>query len=369
GVDSGMVTAAMCKASETPVPTFTIGFGDGFKWDEQDDAAETARLLGTEHTGFTLDSGDFVDFFAKSTWHLEEPVLSQSTFAYYQLTKFAREHVKVVLTGQGADEPWAGYARYLGEHYGKNLRRLIDNPLSHRLVAALPDSSIHTERVRRATTSLGERDDLARFVNIHSVFGQAETASLMHPDLVEPFIDSDPATPMRYWQKDVAHLDGLSQLLYIDTRMSLPDDLLLYGDKLAMANSLETRVPLLDVELIEFVETLPPKLKLRGTQGKYVHKQAAERWLPSEVIKRPKRGFATPVDKWFQGELDSFLNDTMLAADSACSELFDRAELDRLLSEHRTGERNHRRQLSTLLGFEMWSRQFLRSGDLSAATT
>ena len=362
GVDSGIVTAAMCKSSATePVRTFTVGFNDDFEWDEIEDAAETAQILGTRHQSFKIDANDFADFFQKSMWHLEEPVLSQSTFAYYQLTKQARDHVTVALTGQGADEPWAGYHRYFGEKYGGNVRWLLDNPLSDGLMKRLPGNNIHTDRLRRATASLGEHDPLSRFVNIHSVFGNDDAASLIHPDLANDILDTDAAQPMRYWQRDVQHLDGLTQLLYIDSRMSLPDDLLLYGDKLAMANSLETRVPLLDVDVMEFVETLPPQFKLRGRQTKYVHKLAASNWLPEKVIHRRKRGFATPVDSWFQGALDSFLNDTMLAADSACGEYFDRTELDRILNEHRSGQRNHRRQLTTLLSFELWHRQFMRS--------
>ncbi len=365
GVDSGIVTAAMCAAAKKnsqsdPVQTFTVGFGDDFEWDEIEDAAETANILGTTHQSFEIEATDFADFFETSTWHLEEPVLSQSTFAYYQLTKQASEHVTVVLTGQGADEPWAGYHRYFGERYGGNVRWLVDNPLTHGVMSRLPGSNRHASRLRRATESLGEHDPLSRFVNIHSVFGDTDIASLLHDDLASDVLDVDAADPMRYWQRDVSHLDGLAQLLYIDSRMSLPDDLLLYGDKLAMANSLETRVPLIDVEVMEFVETLPANFKLRGRNTKHVHKLAASNWLPDHVINRIKRGFATPVDAWFQGELDSFLNDTMLAPDSACSEFFKRSELDRILAEHRSGTRNHRRKLTTLLGFELWHRQFIR---------
>ncbi len=360
GVDSGMVTASMMRTSPESVQSFTVGFGKDFIWDEVDDAAETARLLGTEHRSFDIDASGFADFFQASTWHLEEPVLSESTFAYHELTKFAARHVSVVLTGQGADEPWAGYARYLGERYGKSVRSLVGSSAAHNVMGHLP-SNLYTERLRRATDSLGEHNDLQRFVNIHQVFGSNDVNDLVHRDLRDETRDVDPLEPMRYWQRDVTHLDGLSQLLYIDSRMSLPDDLLLYGDKLAMANSLETRVPLLDKEVMEFVETLPPSFKLRGRSGKHVHKLAAKNWLPDQVINRRKRGFATPVDAWFQGELDTFLHDTMLAADSACGDHFERTELDQILAEHKNGVRNNRRKLTTLLSFELWHRQFMRN--------
>ncbi len=363
GVDSGMVTAVMSRVNNEqglgPVPTFTIGFGDDFIWDETKDAQVTSNLFGTDHTTYTLQSNDVVDFFTSSVLHLEEPVLSESTFAYHQLTKGARERVKVVLTGQGADEPWAGYARYLGERYAPNVRWAINNRLTKRAIDAMPDSSVYASRVRRAAESLGERDNLSRFVNIHQVFDADSLTNVLHGDLLTDHDNVDVAGPMRYWQRDVAHLDGLAQLTYIDTRMSLPDDLLLYSDKLAMANSLETRVPLLDVEIIEFIERLPTYLKLSGREGKRIHKLAADHWLPDEVINRQKRGFATPIDEWFKNDLEGFLQDTMLASDSVSNTFFSSDEVNRLLTEHRSGARNHRRKLSTLLSFEIWHRQFV----------
>ena len=173
--------------------------------------------------------------------------------------------------------------------------------------------------------------------------------------------DDAARAPIERLQKDVQHLDGLSQLLYIDTRLSLPDDLLFYGDKLAMANSLEARVPILDYELVEYIETLPASMKLRGMNGKYVHKKAAQRWLPDSVINRRKKGFGTPVDAWFQSELDGFVRETLLSPGAACAELFDRPALERLLSEHRERRRDYRRHITALLSFELWHRRFLQS--------
>ena len=135
----------------------------------------------------------------------------------------------------------------------------------------------------------------------------------------------------------------------------------MYGDKMAMANSLEARVPLLDHELVEYVESLPVSLKLRGMNGKYVHKKAAERWLPQTVIRRRKKGFATPVDAWFQSQLDGFVRDTLLGPGSACSDWFEPGAIEQILQEHRLRRRDHRRRISALLSFELWHRRFLRS--------
>jgi asparagine synthase (glutamine-hydrolysing) len=130
---------------------------------------------------------------------------------------------------------------------------------------------------------------------------------------------------------------------------------------MSMANSLEARVPLLDRELVEFVETLPVSLKLRGMTGKYVHKKAAERWLPQAVTRRRKKGFATPVDSWFQKSLDGWTRETLLAPGTACSEYFDPAFVGQMLEEHRTRRRDHRRRIFALLSFELWHRRFLQS--------
>ncbi len=357
GVDSALVTAVMRQVSPSPISSFSVGFEEEGDWNELEEAAESARFLGTQHRDVRISSKHYVDFFPESLWHLEEPVLSQSTFAFFFLTKLARESVKVVLTGQGADEPLAGYDRYRGEKLAGSLGWLAGSPVSQRLVAALP----RAEKLRRAARSLGERDPVQRFARIHALFPRDEALRLLRPELAAVVQRFDPVEPLRRWQRDVEHLDGLSQLLYIDTRLSLPDDLLFYGDKLAMANSLEARVPMLDVELVEFIETLPPNLKLRGLTAKYVHKQAARRWLPESIIHRPKKGFATPVDTWFQSELDGFVVDTLLGRDSACREHFDPAAVEKLLQEHRERRRDHRRRIFALLSFELWYRRFLRS--------
>jgi asparagine synthase (glutamine-hydrolysing) len=357
GVDSGVVTAIMSELSDRPVMTFSVGFEEEGDWNELDDAAATARLFKTEHHPLRINARSYTDFFAESFWYLEEPVLSQSTFAFYYISKLARQHLKVVLTGQGADEPWAGYERYRGEKLAHSLGWLAGSPLSRGLVSVLP----RAEKLRRAAHSLAERDPVERFAAIHTLFSPDDTARLLRPEVARALAGFDTRSPLRPLQAEVAHLDGLSQLLYCDTRLSLPDDLLMYGDKMSMANSLEARVPLLDPDLVQFVESLPPSLKLRGMTGKYLHKRAALRWLPPEFVRRKKKGFATPVDQWFQRSLDGFVRDTLLAPGSACHEYFAPGFIQQMLDEHRTRRRDHRRRIFALLSFELWHRRFLQS--------
>ena len=168
--------------------------------------------------------------------------------------------------------------------------------------------------------------------------------------------------PSERWRLDVGHLDSLSQMLYVDTRTSLPDNLLLYGDKMSMAVSLEARVPLLDLELMRLVESIPPGLKIRGLTQKYVLKKAVAAWIPQATITRKKIGFATPIDQWFRGELKTSTADLLLAPDSACALYFRPEVIGEMLDQHARGVQDHKRILFSLLTFEHWYQQFIRPG-------
>jgi len=357
GVDSGMVLSAATARSDEPIPTFTVSFGDDFEHDESADAAETAKHFGARHHDLRIDVDDVEQLLLECLWHLEEPVLSQSTFAYHLMTKEVRKQVKVVLTGQGADEPWGGYDRYLGERYGTKAGFLFRSTLAESISSKRPGA----ERFRRATESLGLADPVDRFTAIHQVFDPKTVEALGGSEILDA--GEQPRDVMARAQAPVAHLDTFSQLLHIDTRLSLPDDLLLYGDKLSMSNSVEARVPMLDRELMAFIESLPPEMKLRRGRGKYLHKEAALRFLPESFVHRKKRGFATPIDKWFANELGPLIERTVLSPDSICCQVFDRNALTQLLADHRDGVRNYRRQLTTLVSLEIVAAQLLSPGN------
>ncbi len=359
GVDSSYVLAEMARSSKEQIRTFSVGFGSSFEYDELAAAKETAELYGTRHHELQLKFDSFESIYQQTMWHLEEPVLSQSTFAFHLLTAEVRKHVKVVLTGQGADELWAGYDRYLAERYAGPVRWLLGSPA----FGAATGATSRTQRLARAAQSLGHSDPVTRFAAIHQVFAPEDLGSALGvagsharaEDVIE------------YWQQPVADLGELDQLLHIDVRMSLADDLLFYGDKLSMANSVEARVPLLDREVVEFVESLPAEFKLRGRTGKLGHKAAAAGRIKPEVIKRRKLGFATPVDKWFATELVPALEGTVLASDSWCERHLDPGVLKGLVDDHISGRRNNRRQLTTLLSFEYACQQLFDGA--SPATT
>jgi asparagine synthase (glutamine-hydrolysing) len=157
----------------------------------------------------------------------------------------------------------------------------------------------------------------------------------------------------------VADLDPLTQMLYIDTRANLPDDLLMVGDKMSMANSLEARVPFLDYRLVEFVERLPPSMKLNKLTGKYLHKRALEKWLPKEVVWRKKKGFANPVEHWFRDRMRPFVEECLLSRDSAVARFFDQTYIRKMLEMDRAGREQYRRHIYLLVSFELWHRRFI----------
>jgi len=362
GIDSGVLLAIMSKFANRPVQAFTIGFEGGEKTNEVDDARVLARKFGADHHFRMLAPEDYVKYYERYMWDLEEPVGNETAAAFYFVARIASERVKVVLTGQGADEPWAGYDRYKGVKLSalyNRMPRMVTNGVAT-LVARMPG---RMERLKRGAISLGEQDMLTRFTKVYSFFSAEMKARLYRGDLKERFNADAYGTrqALNRLQKDVAHLDPLTQMLYIDTRANLPDDLLMVADKTSMANSLESRVPFLDYRLVEFVESLPPKLKLNGLNGKYLHKQAVGKWLPREVVRRKKKGFANPIEDWFRVRMKPFVEDCLLGSDSFTRRYFDVNYIKKMLELDRTGKEQYRRHIYLLVSLELWHRRFLQN--------
>lgn len=358
GVDSGVVVAIMSQLSNRPIQTFTVGFEDGADVNELEEARSTAALFGTQHQEIRLTRIDYQQMLQKAVWHLDEPIATMSALAMYSVCQLAREHVTVVLTGQGADEPFAGYPRYLGERYGALYRR-FSAPVRDHVIRPLVESLPRHERLKRAVRSLGTEDVTKRFAQVYAVFSEPMKAALWQPGVVRRDGLQRVHQVIDYWRRGIEDLDPLVQMAYVDTRLSLSDDLLTYGDKMSMAASVEARVPFLDLDYMRVVEKLPPGLRIRGRTHKYIHKKAIAKWLPQDVIGRRKRGFETPLDRWFRSKLSGYVRDMLLSSDSACLMYFRPEAIETLLTEHRSGRQDHQRQLFSLLMFELWHRQFI----------
>ena len=361
GVDSGCLLALMREQLSGPVHTFTIGFEDGERTNETHDARDMAQRYGAHHHEMIVSPQDYLDYYDRYLWDLEEPVGNESAAAFYFVSQIAAKEVKVALTGQGADEPWGGYHRYLGlqiSEYYRKLPRAIRQGLIKPFVNSLPGN----ERWKRGVASLDEPDVLTRFAKIYSFFTEDMRASLFSNEIKGElgFPGYNAKAAIAHLQRDVRGLDAVSQMLYIDTRASLPDDLLMVGDKTSMANSIEARVPFLDKRLVEFVESLPVQFKLRNGSGKYLHKKAIEPWLPKSVVHRKKKGFSNPVQDWLRGRLRSYVDDCLFATGSSIHDYFDVGSIRNIVRLHESGRENYMRHIYLLISFEMWHRRFIR---------
>jgi asparagine synthase (glutamine-hydrolysing) len=359
GIDSGALLAIMRNFSNGPVNTFTIGFEGGELTNETDDARRIAQRFGANHEEMLLAPEDYERYYDRYLWDLEEPVGNEPAAAFYFVSMIARRKVKVVLCGQGADEPWAGYHRYIGVKLSQ-LYSQFPKMLTENCFRPLVESFVRNQRLRRGVIALQERDTLTRFLKIYSFYNDTMKDRLFQPWLMHELIDGlhDARLTLSRLHDDVKGLDALTQVLYIDTRASLTDDLLMVADKTAMANSLEARVPYLDYRIVQFVESLPPHLKLNGFCGKYLHKKAVERWLPKKDVYVRKKGFANPMDRWLRGRMHQYVQE-LLSPGSAVSRYFDTTYIRHLLAEHESGRQDYMRHIYLLISFELWHRQFI----------
>jgi asparagine synthase (glutamine-hydrolysing) len=361
GVDSTAIVALMAERSSR-VKTFTVGFEGGGDADETGLARENAEFFGTEHHELIVGHGDFAAELPAVIEMLEEPVATSSALGFRQVARLARKHVPVLLSGQGADELLAGYWRYVGEWIAGMALRL-PRPLPSALAPlARASDRIRYARFERGLRALKYPDVGERFMNIYAVFTQEQKGELYGPELTEQCLANGQNAAferVEQLRRKIPDRDSLNQMMYIDTRLWLPDDLLLVGDKMSMAESVEMRVPFLDPDLVEFIESLPSSHKIRWGQRKAVEKAALKPMLPRNIIHRKERGFITPVDRWLRTDMKAFANDLLLADDAFSAQLFSRQAVQALLRRHQIGKFDHTRQIFCLLSFELWARRFL----------
>lgn len=341
GVDSAMVAAIAQKYSEFPLKAFTIGFeGDHYE-DEILDAEKTADFLGLEHYTKKITFGDFLSVIKKCSQIVEEPLATTSIIPMYYLSELASKYVKVVLTGQGADEPLGGYPKYKSEL----LLNKIPSSLQNMMKGFLVNSKFKNEKIHRGISALGISDDAERFLATYEVFSNREIVDLInHEDVssikrIKYFYDILGCKNMKY---------GVERMMALDTRMNLADDLLNYTDKITMNFALECRVPILDLELIKFIETLPYKSKLDLSNGKIIHKEFAKKLLPDEIINRRKKGFASPTSHWFKTE-STTIKEILLKRNTSFAEVFDQNKVKEIILQHEKGY-SKEKQIFLLLG-------------------
>jgi asparagine synthase (glutamine-hydrolysing) len=353
GLDSGLLLALMNEHGG-PWPAFTIGYGETFVDDELAAAKETAALLGARHVPVKLDQGEFERSLPRIVECLEEPVASSSIVPMYFVCQRARQEVKVALIGQGPDELFGGYTRHLGVQYGDLWRGLPRSARS--LVGSVANRLPRNETLKRGLYSLGVEDRLRRYQHVFSL-APAEVVDGLFQDQLLPKSGHELVDYWRTLEPQMEHLDELGAFQLLEIRSSLPDELLMYADKLSMAHSLEARVPYLDRTVVEYAQRLEARFKIRRGSRKWLHRQVCKDYLPARILKRKKRGFAVNVvDAWFQSAVGGHLSELLLDGNSLMFKLLKVEPVRKLLEDHQAGLQDNHKLLFSLVMLEQWMR-------------
>ena len=354
GLDSGLLLALMNEHGRD-WPAYTVGYGEQFADDELADAAETAKLLGARHVTVKIDQAEFERALPKIVGALEEPVASSSIVPMYFICQRTRQDVKVALIGQGPDELFGGYKRHLGVHYGRLWRKL---PKRIRSLVGLGVAHLpRNETLKRGVSSLGIEDRLARYQNVLSLVPAATVNGLFR----EPCQPAEQGVELTEYLRpllpQMSHLDELGGFQLLELRSTLPDELLMYADKLSMAHSLEARVPYLDRTVVEHAQRLDANFKIRGGTRKWLHRRICQKFLPPAVLNRKKRGFAVNVvDGWFDSSFKGRLPDLLLDSNSLMFQWLKPEPVQQLLADHRMKRQDNHKLLFSLVMFEQWLR-------------
>ncbi|MFL6229572.1 MAG: asparagine synthase (glutamine-hydrolyzing) [Pyrinomonadaceae bacterium] len=369
GIDSSAIAALMSGMVSEPIKTFSVAFAER-EANELSYARMVADKFKTDHHEVVVSPAEFFDALPRMIWQEDEPLAHPSSVPLYFVSKLAREHVKVVLTGEGSDELLGGYERYARTLYNlaaapaynrvapASLRRLVE-----RRIRALPAASRVRQKLTRTFLCLAPDVESAYFDNF-AVFNRAMQRDLLSPETKDRAGVLDPYRDMRRYFESVDSDSTLNRMLYADTKTYL-HELLMKQDQMSMAASIESRVPFLDHKLVEFTVRLPVRLKLRrGWTTKYVLRQAMRGVLPEPILARKKMGFPVPVGRWFRGEFKHVVEEYVLSSRAAERGIFDPTYVRALVARHDAGE-NHAERLWALVNFEMWLRRFV---DGEAAT-
>jgi asparagine synthase (glutamine-hydrolysing) len=360
GLDSSTIVALMSHFLNEPVKTYSVGFqGDAEAFSELPYARMVAKKYETDHHEVFIRPHDLINLSEKVVWHLDQPVADEACLANYMVAELASRQVKMVLTGEGGDELFAGYARYAGERLSPLFQHLPRAAKSVALAASGRLPGLRRQKV--ALYALCQPDEVNRLVNWFPLFNSEAKQALLSEDLKQYVNGGDASAVFAEHLARTDATDPLNRMLYVDTKLWLPDDLLARGDKMSMAASLEARVPLLDHQLVEFAAALPQHLKVKGLTRKYLLRKVGQALLPPEIIRRKKKGFPMPVSLWFRKEARSFLRDVLSPSALQRRGLFNPAFVEKLLSEHENGFADHGSLLWGLLSIELWQRVFMDS--------
>lgn len=361
GVDSSAVVAMMAGLSSDPVNTCSISFGDP-AYNESKFAAQIAERYHTAHRVEQVDPDDF-SLIDQLAGLYDEPYADSSALPTYRVCELAKKQVTVVLSGDGGDENLAGYRRHRWHNYEEQMRAWLPDPIRKPLFSTLgnlypkADWAPKIFRAKSTLESIG-RDSVEGYFHSVSVMSNELRGKLFSSQLKRDLQGYQAVEVFRRHLRDTPIEHPLSQIQYLDIKTYLPGDILTKVDRASMAHALEVRVPLLDHQLVEWLASLPPGLKLKGREGKYIFKKALESHLPDDILYRPKMGFGVPLKAWFRGPLKDKVQEALLGEQMRQCGLFEPAVLQHIVSQHQNGLRDYSAPIWSLLMFEA----FLRAG-------
>ena len=359
GVDSSAIAALMKRLRSEPVKTFAVGYNEE-AYSELAYARQVAAAIGTDHHEVVINSDDFFDALPQMIWHEDEPIAWPSSVSLYFVSKLASQHVKVVLTGEGSDELFAGYQRY--QHYLFNRRwadryRIVPGPLRAGARHLIDNSALLSADLRRKLqhTFLGREATVEslQLDNFYGAFTSTERRAMLRDGNRNEAASYQ--TFLNYWNSRRGSL--LSQMLYADGKTYLVE-LLMKQDQMSMACSIESRVPFLDHTFVEFAARVPEHLKIHGHTGKYIIKKAVEDLLPHDIIYRKKMGFPTPLRQWFRDARSQPLFDVLLNRQSFLGEYINLDYVTDLIARQRSGSEDATDRLWRLVNLQLWGEMF-----------
>jgi len=360
GLDSTTVAAVMAHKLQIPFRTFTIGFNHK-SYDESDEARLVAKTLGTEHVEERADP-TMIASIPDLLNSFDEPFADYSALPTFLVSQLAARYVKVVLTGDGGDEIFAGYPTHVAyrvSHLFTMIPRWLREGLINPLVYALPTSMerISFDYMAKRFVSGADLPLEQGHYWWKVIFSEEDKKVLCKPDWLQMGLNDSFGVFDRHFQK-TEHADPLNRLLYVDAKTFLLDDNLAKVDRMTMANSLEARVPLLDHELVERMALIPPRIKSKGLQTKRLLRRAVRNLLPPQIRRGKKKGFTPPLPFWIRHELRAFLGDYFRPERLGATGLLNPNYCRRLLDEHLQGQKDNNRQIWTILGLVCWLEKY-----------
>ena len=361
GVDSSIITGIMSQLMDEPVKTFSVGF-DVPEYNELPYARLVAQHFGTEHHDLIVKGSDLSAYWPLLTWHRDEPVSEASDLGVYLISKLARQHVKVVLSGEGGDELFAGYPKYIVDWLARYYQ-ILPTPIRDQVITPLLEHLPYSMRKLKMASRALSQPAPERWMNWFGVFNGQLKNNLLSTS-TKASIDSDSSQVFRRWLEKNPQRDDLSSMLYLDTKIWLPDNLLMKGDKMTMAASLEARIPLLDYKLIEYAASIPSNVKIKPFKAKYLLKRAYADLLPEPILTRKKMGFNVPISIWFRGEQRNLITRLLLSERARSRGFLDSEFVASLLRDHLEGRTQYGNQLFILASLELWFRVFIDNSRL-----